>query len=198
MQSKILNKLAEKHQSIIIFGLGREGLSTYHFLHSKLANNNFVLMDDKSFDDLDLSWKKIIKNHSKTQFVASIKEIPVKILKKSLLLKTPGIPISHPVIKQILDTGTKLTSNTQLFFDLVKEHNANRPKDHALIIGVTGTKGKSTTSSLIYHVLKENKLNAYLGGNIGKPAMEIWVKWAKKQTTVSWIFCLRNVQSSTS
>ena len=78
-----------------------------------------------------------------------------------VIIKSPGIPYL-PEIKKAKEEGKIITSSTQLFFDLFK----------GKIIGVTGTKGKSTTASLTYEVLKSGGLDVNLVGNIGKPALD--------------------------
>lgn len=79
-----------------------------------------------------------------------------------VIIKSPGIPYS-PKLIAAKNNGSKITSITKIFFD-------NFP---GKIVGVTGTKGKSTTAALIYQVLKVGGLDVYLVGNIGKPALEI-------------------------
>jgi UDP-N-acetylmuramoylalanine--D-glutamate ligase len=73
-----------------------------------------------------------------------------------VVVRSPGISINKAYLKTF---SGKITSQTKLFFD-------NTP---AKIIGVTGTKGKGTTSSLIYEMLKKGGFDAYIGGNIGLP-----------------------------
>ncbi len=72
-----------------------------------------------------------------------------------LIVRSPGVKLE--VLKDV--PREKITSQTKLFFELCP----------GKIIGVTGTKGKGTTSSLIYEMLKKQGFDAYLGGNIGVP-----------------------------
>lgn len=74
-----------------------------------------------------------------------------------LVFRSPGVKLEDGEV-----SPEKLTSQTRLFFELCP----------CEIIGVTGTKGKGTTSSLIYEMLKKQGYDAYLGGNIGQPPFE--------------------------
>lgn len=89
-----------------------------------------------------------------------------------LIVRSPGIKISDLRLK--IKDESKITSQTKLFFDLCPTKN---------IIGVTGTKGKGTTSTLIYEMLKAEGFDAYLGGNIGVPPFE----FIEKLTPESWV-----------
>ncbi|MBI2040256.1 UDP-N-acetylmuramoyl-L-alanine--D-glutamate ligase [Candidatus Microgenomates bacterium] len=88
-----------------------------------------------------------------------------KINNYDVIIKSPGIPYL-PEIKKAKDQGKIITSATQIFFDLCI----------GKIIGVTGTKGKSTTAAMIYEVLKRGGFDVYLAGNIGQPALELLEK----------------------
>ncbi|MCL5019844.1 MAG: UDP-N-acetylmuramoyl-L-alanine--D-glutamate ligase [Patescibacteria group bacterium] len=88
-----------------------------------------------------------------------IKDSLAGLDKYDLVVRSPGMKIS---ILEKFVPREKITSQTKLFFNLCP----------AKIIGVTGTKGKGTTSSLIYEMLKKQGFDAYLGGNIGKPPFE--------------------------
>ncbi|HUD04765.1 MAG TPA: UDP-N-acetylmuramoyl-L-alanine--D-glutamate ligase [Patescibacteria group bacterium] len=79
--------------------------------------------------------------------------------KYDLVVRSPGIKIS--ILEKFI-SKEKITSQVKIFFDLCP----------AEIIGVTGTKGKGTTASLIYEMLKKQDFDAYLGGNIGLPPFE--------------------------
>ena len=91
-----------------------------------------------------------------------------------IIYRSPGVPYNLPQIQSAVKKGVKFSSATDLFFKQAK----------GTIIGVTGTKGKSTTTTLIYKVLKNAGHDVYLGGNIGKPAIELLPKLKKKSITV--------------
>jgi UDP-N-acetylmuramoylalanine--D-glutamate ligase len=77
-----------------------------------------------------------------------------------LIIKSPGIPSS--LLKGKV-SDDKITSQTDIFLTLFRDR----------VIGITGTKGKSTTSSLIYHILSHRSDNVLLAGNIGVPVFEL-------------------------
>ena len=92
-----------------------------------------------------------------------------------IIIKSPGISPHKPEIVAAKKLGVTFTSHMQIFFEVCPSKN---------IIGVTGTKGKSTTVSLIYHVLKD-RLPAVLVGNIGKPALD----YLDEITPHTWVVC---------
>lgn len=91
--------------------------------------------------------------------------------KFDVLFRSPGWPIACPGVQEALKSGRYLGSALNVFFNLCPTKN---------IIGVTGTKGKGTTSTLIYKIIKDNlkgkKKKVYLGGNIGLSPLEFLKK----------------------
>lgn len=80
-----------------------------------------------------------------------------------IVVRSPGVyPYKEELIAAV-KKGVRLTTPTHIFFD----------EFAGTIIGVTGTKGKGTTSTLIYQIMKNAKLDVYLAGNIGKPALDL-------------------------
>ncbi len=81
-----------------------------------------------------------------------------KILNADEIIKSPGIPETAPLVKEAYAAGIPVISEIEF---------AGR-YDRAKKICITGSNGKTTTTSLIYHMLKQNGMNVGLGGNIGK------------------------------
>lgn len=86
------------------------------------------------------------------------------ILKADVLIKSPGVSLYRDEVQNAIQQGVFCTSGTNLFL------KNKSPKTK--VIAVTGTKGKSTTSSLLYHTLFQLGLRVGLAGNIGKPLIE--------------------------
>ena len=86
------------------------------------------------------------------------------ILNADEVVKSPGIPSTAPMVQKIVDKGIGVISEIEF---------AGR-YDTAKKVCITGSNGKTTTTSLIYHLLKQAGLNVGLGGNIGKSyAMQV-------------------------
>ncbi|GAA4049665.1 UDP-N-acetylmuramoyl-L-alanine--D-glutamate ligase [Flavobacterium chungnamense] len=81
-----------------------------------------------------------------------------KILNADVVMKSPGIPEKASIVKKLIEKGIPVISEIEFAYDFTK----------AMTIGITGSNGKTTTTMLTYHLLKEGGLNVGLGGNIGK------------------------------
>ncbi len=148
-------------KNILILGLGREGLSTYHFIRRILPNTPISLADKKQLRDLNYEYIKISKDDKHTNFILGPNYLNL-LNKYDVVIKAPGIPNKLKEVKKAKKNGVEFTSQTKIFFD----------ECVGIIIGVTGTKGKSTTTSLIHHILKSAAKKAVLLGNIGKPPLD--------------------------
>lgn len=154
-------------QNYIIFGLGSEGLSSYHFLQNQHPDAHFILVDDKPSYQLSPEWQKVIAEE-KSQFLQSSQVESESIPPDCILVKTPGIPPNHQLLVSGKLANLKRTNNAQLFFEYLQIKMPG-----VITIGVTGTKGKTTATALIYRVLFEAGLPTVLGGNIGTPALSL-------------------------
>lgn len=141
-----MNKTDLKDKKIIIVGAGREGLATLSYLKNLYPANELAIADKS----------KNIKILEQGIKVLSGPDYLNTADKYDLIIKSPGVPSSA-----LSKIKAPITSSTQIFFD----------ECQGTIIGITGTKGKSTTASLIYKILKDAGQKVELVGNIGKPAI---------------------------
>ncbi len=112
-----------------------------------------------------LAIKRALESHVSTAEIIAITEDNVSdILGVDVVIKSPGVSLYRPEIYEAKVKGVQFTSGTNLFM-------ANKNLK-TKVIAVTGTKGKSTTSSLMAHTLKTYGFNVCLGGNIGVPLLD--------------------------
>lgn len=169
-----------KNHSVLVLGLGREGFSSYSWLRAALPDLPILISDESDIETIDPVWKKILADDPATEWIA-FSELPQLSAKTELVIcKTPGFPLSR--VRQELGLAQPVTSNTQLFLELVANYNQETPQPpqttqwtlHPItIIGVTGTKGKSTTTAVIHHVISASSFPTFLGGNIGVPPLDL-------------------------
>ncbi len=152
-----MNPFREK--LIAVVGTGVEGISSARFLKS--VGGLVTLLDQKTERELD---PEIVLQAKALEIPIIWKEDFLKEINRfEIIVRTPGIRPDVPEFLAAKEKGVQVTSNTKIFFDLCP----------CPIIGVTGTKGKGTTSTLIYQILKRAGKNAFLGGNIGTPALDL-------------------------
>ncbi|OGB74109.1 UDP-N-acetylmuramoylalanine--D-glutamate ligase [candidate division Kazan bacterium RBG_13_50_9] len=159
-----------KGKKIAILGLGREGLDLLRFLSKQKIKP--AGLDARTPKELGPACKEIRKLTDKLYLGRSyLKQLD----KFDLVFRSPGVPLDLPAVRRAKKQGTKFDSLTQLFFELCP----------AKLIGITGTKGKSTVATLIFRLLKNNIAGkVYLGGNIGYPPLLSLPKMSKKDAVV--------------
>ncbi|MDD3711498.1 MAG: UDP-N-acetylmuramoyl-L-alanine--D-glutamate ligase [Patescibacteria group bacterium] len=145
-----------KNKKIALLGLGIENQALLSFLNKKYKNLDITICDTRSASEIknnipEIKNYKNIKWKTGADFNKNLKEF-------SLLFRSPGWPINCPGIQEALEKGSQLSSPMNLFFELCPSKN---------IIGITGTKGKGTTASLIFEIIKNSGKKCFLGGNIG-------------------------------
>jgi UDP-N-acetylmuramoylalanine--D-glutamate ligase len=156
-----LDELGAK--SILILGFGTEGQATYEFLRQKWPSKPLSIADQRTMAEFPEGVAHRIQNDSALTLAFGPTYLEsITPENCGVIIKTPGIPASLRQIMEARKAGCILTSHSQIFL-------SNYPRGR--IIGVTGTKGKSTTTSLIYHILKRAGLPAELVGNIGQPPL---------------------------
>lgn len=161
---------------VAILGFGREGKSVLSFLKTRgLTRMTTRINADKKTEiwilDKNPNLKILGGLHSRLgkNYLENLESF-------DLIFRSPGIPYNLPELKKARQAGVKFSSATKLFFEEIgKMARRGSPQ----VIGITGTKGKGTASTLLYETLKAAGKNALLAGNIGKSALDILPKIRK-------------------
>lgn len=143
------------NKKILILGFGREGQSTYKLIRKYLKDQLLYIADKEENFQKNF---EILKNDNNVEFISG-KNYLENIDGYDIIMKAPGISFVGIDITKYHD---KIKSQLELLLEFYNN----------LTIGITGTKGKSTTSSLIYTILKEQNKKSMLLGNIGIPVFD--------------------------
>jgi len=136
---------------LVILGAGESGVGAAYLAQQQgydVFVSDFGAIADnykKQLQGWNISFEE--KQHTEAEILSAVE-----------VIKSPGIPDKAPIVKKLKEKGIPVISEIEF---------AGRYTD-AKIIGITGSNGKTTTSSLIYHILKNADLNVGLAGNIGK------------------------------
>lgn len=141
----------DQRSKIGILGYGVEGRAVFNYLHDK-GYLHITICDQ----DIDLEAKMPdgVSVRLGPKYLNDLEDF-------DYVFRSPGIKFLDARIQAAVANGTKVTSSTKYFMDQCP----------CTMIGVTGTKGKGTTCTLIYEMLKKSWKNVHLGGNIGKSPM---------------------------
>jgi UDP-N-acetylmuramoylalanine--D-glutamate ligase len=147
-------------QKVAVLGFGLEGKDLCSFLLSQKAK--ITVFDQKQ----DLSTDKDYQDFKKKGVNFRLGENSLESLVDenfAFVFRSPGFSPLRPEIKKAQEKGSQISSATNLFF----EHCLGK------IIGVTGTKGKGTTATLISEILKKEGKKVFLAGNVGQPVLSL-------------------------
>jgi UDP-N-acetylmuramoylalanine--D-glutamate ligase len=140
----------KNRKSIAVLGAGESGVGTAILAQKQ---NYTVFISDKG--NIAEKYKKVLL-HTHLQFEEN-KHSEDKILDTDVVMKSPGIPDTVPLIQKIKDNGIPVISEIEFAFNFTE----------ATIIGITGSNGKTTTTLLLSHILNKANLNVGTAGNVG-------------------------------
>ena len=136
---------------LVILGGGESGVGT-----ALLGKEKGFLVFVSDFGNIKRKYKDVLLHHE-IEWEEGQHEA-LKILKADLVVKSPGISDSAPIVKQLRINGVPVVSEIEFAAQFTS----------ATIIGVTGSNGKTTTTMMVHHILKQAKLEAVMAGNIGE------------------------------
>ncbi len=137
-----------KDKKILILGFGREGKSTYNYLRKHLPEKPLTI-GDRNKPEIEDENINIIFGENYLDCLGDF----------DIVFKSPGIAFLED---DMYPETTEITCQTDMFLRFAKP----------TVVGITGSKGKTTTSTLIYEMLKAGGVNTCLIGNIGVPVFE--------------------------
>lgn len=137
-----------KDKNIVILGFGREGESTYNYIRKYLPEKPLAVAD-----------KKQIELDDKNVTLLTGENYMEHVFDYELVIKTPGVPIVNISVPE----NVLITCQVDLFLEYAPCKK----------VGITGTKGKTTTSTLIYNLITAGGNEAFLVGNIGVPVFDV-------------------------
>ncbi|GLI85679.1 UDP-N-acetylmuramoylalanine--D-glutamate ligase [Rossellomorea marisflavi] len=147
-----------KHKKVLVLGLAKSGVTAASLLHKLDA---FVTVNDQ---------KPLSENPAAQGLLQEgIKVItgshPIELMDEGFqyVIKNPGIPYTNPLIQKALEKGIPVLTEVELAY-LISE---------ADMIGITGTNGKTTTTTLLFEMLADGGQNPLIAGNIGTVASEV-------------------------
>jgi UDP-N-acetylmuramoyl-L-alanine---L-glutamate ligase len=158
-----------KGKKTAIWGLGKEGWSTLTALCAELPGLELTVLNDARVGDEDADRLRSLGDVQ----LFSGEELRERLFKLDIVIKSPGVSLYRPEIVEARKRGVLFTSSTNIWF---------AERSDQTTVCVTGTKGKSTTSSLIAHMLGNTGNHCVLAGNVGIPiismlrrAADVWV-----------------------
>ena len=153
-------KLQElQKKNIIIWGAGRDGLSALKQLQQIFPSKKILIFTDKKAPP---ELRAGLQKAGCVEFVCG-RRVVENLADSDVVIKSPGISLYRDDVKSALEKGVRFLSTVNLWFAEIGDKN---------IIAVTGTKGKSTTASIIYHCLRKIGISVEICGNIGKPLLD--------------------------
>ena len=183
MRWSILNKMLTRrdkmfeNKKILILGFARSGYDAAKFLIKR--NNEVIVTDQKEiynekYEELKQLGVKFEMGNTKEE-----------LLNESIdyLIKSPGVPIDHEYVLKAKKLGIEVINEVEMAYRLIRE------KHKIKLIAVTGSNGKTTTTTLIYNILKQQKNNVHLAGNIGYPLSGFIDKIKENDILVMEISC---------
>ncbi len=142
-------------KKLVVLGAGESGVGTA-ILGIKEGFEVFV----SDFGIIKEKYKQVLLHHEILWEEESHSE--AKILSADIVMKSPGIPDSAPIILKLKGKNVKVISEIEFASKFTE----------ATIIGITGSNGKTTVATMVYQLLKEGNLDVALGGNIGESFAE--------------------------
>ncbi len=167
-----------ENKKILVLGMARSGYEAAKYL---IKHGNTVILNDGGSEE-----------KQKKEQVEELKELGVTLIFGShpddllddsfdYLIKNPGIPIDHKYVLKARELNIEVINEAEMAYRLLPES--------VTLIGITGTNGKTTTTTLTYEMIKESGKRVHLAGNIGYPLTSFLDKLEDNDIIVMEVSC---------
>ena len=175
-----------ENKKVVVLGLARSGEAASKFLRKRgcdvTAVDKVETYDDKVLDELESLGINVIIGSQPDDLIDSSVDY---------LIKNPGVPIDHKYVLKCKELGIPVINEVEMAYRCI-------PKDKNIkILSITGSNGKTTTTTLCYDFLKKDNKKVILAGNIGYPLCDFIDSLEKDTIIVTEISCqqLENLDS---
>lgn len=157
------------HKKVLVLGLAKSGVSAASLLHRLGA---FVTVNDKK----PLSENPEAQSLLEQGITVICGEHPIELMDEGfeIIVKNPGIPYHNPMIERAIEKDIPIITEVELAYQV----------SQAPFIGITGTNGKTTTTTLVFEMLAEGEKSPLIAGNIGTVASDVAQEASEKNTIV--------------
>lgn len=144
--------------TVLIVGVAREGIAVAEMLRRDVPSATLIAVDQR-LSDAALRWRERFGEDIPLITSAEGEGLP----EADVAIVSPGLSRTNALVQGLISRGIALSSGTDLFFAV----------HHERILAVTGSKGKSTTTALLHHILQAHGVSVALGGNLGIPLWDV-------------------------
>lgn len=151
------SQIKKEHAYTLVVGLGVTGLSVVRYLHE--LGEKIIVVDSRDLPPA----MKVLKQKYPDVVLHTGKFEPELFVNAHRIVVSPGVPLSESVLQSAKNQGVEITGDIDLFAREVA----------APVVGITGSNGKSTVTTLLSEMIKSSGINVSVGGNIGTPVLDI-------------------------
>ncbi|HPD56846.1 MAG TPA: UDP-N-acetylmuramoyl-L-alanine--D-glutamate ligase [Smithellaceae bacterium] len=160
-----------KNKKILVLGVGKTGIATAKFLAGQGAK--ITLTDEKPLNNWGTDFEQIARE----SWLKAAAFDPAALDDVTMVIPSPGFPPHNALLLEALKRKIPVMSEIELAYRFIKTP----------LIAITGTNGKTTTTTLVGEILKKSGKNAFVGGNIGNPLIEYAAGAAEAEIAVAEI-----------
>lgn len=167
-----------ENKKILILGFARSGYDAAKVLIKR--KNQVLIVDSKTKEQVDGDKYQELKELG-VEFHLGNQDLEVLDSSFDYLIKSPGVPVKHPYVLKAKEQNIEVINEVEVAYRLL-------PKN-VKIVAITGTNGKTTTTSLTYAIVKKAYPSAHLAGNIGYPLCSILDQIQENDILVMEVSC---------